>query len=297
MTAEIQSIKTAYIATCGKRRAVTEEKVAALAGSIKDIGLRTPITVRFVDGWVDPDGAVVDGQPVLVAGAHRLAAVKLLGWDQIDCYVFEGDSEIDARLWEIAENLCRAELTKLEEAEQIAEWVRLTEQKQQMERERQVAQLAPAVLQDGRRKGPQHNEGGIRAATRELKAGGNSISRRKAERAIKISESITPEAKKAAVDAGLDNNQSALLRVVSADDQVGEVKKIVAEKIGTLLASTPKSDRAMRIYLNHLRKLTHQECAAEITAAMDYLGIAPRVYGILKARYGLGANSDKQVNA
>lgn len=41
----------------------------------------------------------------------------------------------DARLWEIAENLHRAELTVQERAEHIAEWVRLTGEK--------VAQLAP----------------------------------------------------------------------------------------------------------------------------------------------------------
>lgn len=278
MIAEVQSIKTAYIATSGKRRAVNEDKVVALAESIKDIGLRTPITVRFVDGWIDPDGAVVDGQPVLVAGAHRLAAVKSLGWDHIDCYVFEDDSEIDARLWEIAENLCRAELTKLEESEQIAEWIRLTEQKQAA---LIASQAEPKEKTESNPKGAGRQEGGISAATRELKAGGKDVSRRKAERAITISESITPEAKEAAVEAGLDDNQSALLRVAQAEDQVEEVKKIVAEKAAP---KVPKADKAMQTYMKHLRKLTIQESVAEIVHLMDTLGVTSKVSAILAAR-------------
>ena len=38
------------------------------------------------------------------------------------------------RLWEISENLDRAELSALERAEQIAEWVRLTEGRRAEER-------------------------------------------------------------------------------------------------------------------------------------------------------------------
>jgi hypothetical protein len=36
----------------------------------------------------------------------------------------ETGSELDARLWKIAENLDRAELTVLERSEHVAEWVR-----------------------------------------------------------------------------------------------------------------------------------------------------------------------------
>jgi hypothetical protein len=36
-------------------------------------------------------------------------------------------AEIDARLWEIAENLHVAELTELERAEHVTEWIRLAE--------------------------------------------------------------------------------------------------------------------------------------------------------------------------
>jgi len=120
--------------------------------------------------------------------------------------------EREARLWEIAENLHRAELTAQERADHIAEWVRLTEAK--------VAQLAPPAG------GLQPKEQGIRKATREI-----GIDRTEAQRAIKIA-AIAPEAKQAARDAGLDDDQSALLTIARAPmaEQVAAVRDIVERK-------------------------------------------------------------------
>jgi hypothetical protein len=80
------------------------------------------------------------------------------------------------RLWEIAENLHRSELTVLERSEHIAEWVRLTENKGA-----QVAQVSA--------KGGRGIEGGLSAATREL-----GIDRTEAQRSAKI-DSLTAEVK------------------------------------------------------------------------------------------------------
>ena len=49
------------------------------------------------------------------------------GMDEIPV-VAETGSEFEARLWEIAENLHRAELTTLERAEHISQWIRLRNQ-------------------------------------------------------------------------------------------------------------------------------------------------------------------------
>ena len=49
----------------------------------------------------------------LVVGRHRLDAVHKLGHATIKAVLARGDSS-DADLWEIDENLIRAELTKLE---------------------------------------------------------------------------------------------------------------------------------------------------------------------------------------
>ncbi|MBP0445008.1 hypothetical protein J8J14_09470 [Roseomonas sp. SSH11] len=99
--------------------------------------------------------------------------------------VAEG-TETDFRLWEIAENLHRAELTVQERSDHIAEWVRLTAEK--------VAQVGPPTG------GAQPGEQGIRKAAKDL-----GVKRQEAQRAVKIA-SIAPEAKDAAREAGLDGS-------------------------------------------------------------------------------------------
>lgn len=187
--------------TVGARmRALDERKVESLADSIAKIGLQHPIHV-----WAPDDKSVH-----LVAGLHRFTAAQRLGLDEIDC-VFVNLDEIDRRRWEIAENLHRSELTVQERADHIAEWVRLTDEKV-------LAQVEPKP-KNGR------PEGGVRAAAREI-----GVDRNKAQRAVKIA-GIAPEAKEAAKQAGLDDNQSALLKVArerTPAAQVAKVQQIVA---------------------------------------------------------------------
>lgn len=97
------------IETGSRLRAVDPAKVNGIKASIAEIGLRTPITVsasRDGDQW----------HFRLVAGAHRLEAVKQSGEEYIEAYVMEGDED-DAALWEIDENFARAELTDAQRAE------------------------------------------------------------------------------------------------------------------------------------------------------------------------------------
>jgi ParB-like chromosome segregation protein Spo0J len=199
----------------GKRfRQIDLEWVNALAQSISTVGLRTPITVRILPEILGADGVALQDVPVLVAGLHRLEAVKLLGWEDIDAFVVAGDDK-DARLWEIAENLHRKDLTAQERAEQVAEWVKLTEDKAK-------AQVAPSEKQHT---GGRPNQG-INEAVRDL-----GIERTEAQRSMKIA-SMGPEAKEAARQHGLDDNQSALLAVAKAppDQQVAKVQEIADQK-------------------------------------------------------------------
>jgi len=77
------------------RRSVDHGKVSALAESIKILGLLNPITV--------------DKEGTLVAGAHRLEAHKLLGFDVIECVVLDCDT-LRSELVELDENLVRNDL-------------------------------------------------------------------------------------------------------------------------------------------------------------------------------------------
>lgn len=110
-----------------RHRALSDDAVTRLAASMKDIGLCQPISVRIVDEMM-LDGHLTAGVPVLVAGRHRLAAAKSLGWSHIDCIEVE-DDDIAAELWEIAENLHRLDLTKEQRDAHIRRYADLLEAK------------------------------------------------------------------------------------------------------------------------------------------------------------------------
>lgn len=201
-TANPEPTDVDLITVPSRHRALDKETVERLAKSIAEIGLHTPITVHSVN-----DGERLD----LVAGHHRLAAVKKLGWPKIPCFVIEGD-ELEAQMWEIAENLHRAELTALERDQHVARWLELSEA-------RVSAQVGPKS-----KKG--RPQGGVRAAAREI-----GVSRQDAGRAVKVA-SLTPEAKEAARETGLDDNRSALLQAAAkpAKEQVTYLQDFAERK-------------------------------------------------------------------
>ena len=212
---QVEQVDVDLIDVVKRQRPIDNETVANLAESIRAIGLRTPITVRYFADRSSNDGLSEDSY-VLVAGAHRLAAVKSLGWEKIDCIVV-GDDAIDAELWEIAENLHRAELTVLERDTQVARWIELRTAKQiEADNASQVA------THKHKKRGQQ--PGGVNAASREL-----GISKDDAHRATKVA-SLSDEAKQAARDAGIDNNRSALLDVAKETTPEAQVAKVAALK-------------------------------------------------------------------
>lgn len=125
-----------------RHRALSDDAVQRLARSMADIGLKQPISIRIADEMVI-DGEVVCGVPVLVAGAHRLAAAKSLGWEKIDCIEVE-DDPISAELWEIAENLHRCDLSKEQRDAHIRRYAELLE-KRRAEVNRIVPQNAEQI--------------------------------------------------------------------------------------------------------------------------------------------------------
>jgi hypothetical protein len=144
----------------------------------------------------------------------------------------------------ISENLHRNELNALQRAEQVSEWVRLTEEKAA-----QVAQVSSATAQPEKvaqvapgYAGGRGNTGGIRAAAPDL-----GIDRDEVRRSVQI-DSLTPAAKEAAREAGPDRNQSALLKVASYADEdqvaaVSDLAKARAKKALAPRAAAPVSPR------------------------------------------------------
>ena len=185
------------------RRDIVAGSVKSLADSINKVGLRHPITVQKKGD-----------RYILVAGRHRIEAYKKLGLDHIPATIVTMTNG-DARLWEIAENLHRTELSKLERDDNIAKWIRITEG---------VSRQVDAKPQGGR------PEGGVRAAARGL-----GIDEVDARRAVKVA-ALAAEAKEAARDAGLENNRSVLLSAAKEKTpaaQVNVIKGIAAAKHDT----------------------------------------------------------------
>lgn len=128
---DIERIGVDAIRIAPGRRPVDPERVATLAESIRKIGLQTPVTV-----WMDDNDV-----PHLVAGAHRVAACKLLDID-VDAFVTTAN-EIDRELWEIAENLYRVDLTKEQRDQQIRRYAELLKEREAISRQN-VAKIEPS---------------------------------------------------------------------------------------------------------------------------------------------------------
>ncbi len=189
-------------------RELDMDVVAQIAESITMFGLQAPICV-----------VSDDKEFRIISGRHRLAAVRSLGREQIEALVYRGLSDIEIRLAEIVENLHRAELTVIQRADQVTEYVKLV-------KERQKEGVAQLGQRPSNVKGASGREAGDSAAAREL-----GMSRQEIQRADKIA-SIAPEGRAAAIEAGLGDNQTALIEIAAApkEQQQAVISEIVAKK-------------------------------------------------------------------
>lgn len=117
---EIKQISLADIHVPERLRSVDDAHVAAISKSIELHGLLHPITVRFT-----PNG---ERKCALVAGAHRLKAVAILGEEAIDAIVIKADA-LGAQIIEIEENLWRNDLSALDRATFVQTYRDLWEQR------------------------------------------------------------------------------------------------------------------------------------------------------------------------
>ena len=107
-------------------RQVRPERVAQLAESIAKLGLQSPISVAHGVATRSDGGS--DASFRLVAGLHRLEACKSLGLVEIEASIVQMDDD-ERLLWEIDENLCRADLTELERGEHLLKRKEIYERK------------------------------------------------------------------------------------------------------------------------------------------------------------------------
>jgi len=182
-------------------RKTTKGKVTELVASIETIGLKTPITVR---------PAKEAGKYLLVAGRHRIEAYRKLRRGEIEAEVLsateaERDDQIEAQLWEHAENLHRSELSVAQRLVAQGRWLKLRAEK--IKRQEQAGNYRPedGKSQDNYVRRGRPTKTHIEAAAREM-----GIASKTARRAVFIADNLTPSAIKAAEGLGLENSQAAL---------------------------------------------------------------------------------------
>ena len=174
-----------------RHRKVDSKKVEQLAKSIDQSGLINPI--------------IIAGD-VLVAGAHRLAAFKLLGRDVITFANMGNIEDSDTcELIEIDENLFRNELSESERSEHLARRIELISKRnlpEQIEKVTKAKVKRREVAQDSPKVGAKVGQAAERAAIAEAK---KEVAAIMGVNPKKISEAISNH--NAVTNADLDRNK------------------------------------------------------------------------------------------
>ena len=116
MKIENLPVSKIYPRSSAGNRAINEGKVAQLANSIQEVGLRHPISVTAAQRLIS---GVLSDVWEIIAGHHRYAAVVSLGEETIPAEVLTLDA-LRLELTTIDENLMRSGLSPAEEAWQVA---------------------------------------------------------------------------------------------------------------------------------------------------------------------------------
>lgn len=185
----LNRIPVGEIDDTGRLRPVDPAYVAMLAENLaQTLKLRQPIEVRRLK----------KGGYRLIAGAHRLAAVKAMGWPEIDAFVYEA-TDAEARLAEIDENLVRHELNPLDRAVFLAERKAIYE-----------------ALHPETKKGAQGGRGGQRNESETISFSKDTAERvgltaRTVQLAVMIATKLAPDVKAAVAGTWIARHQGELL--------------------------------------------------------------------------------------
>lgn len=188
------------------RRQVSD--ISELTASILTLGLLNPITVA-------PDEE--PSRYRLVAGGHRLAAVRRLGWEKVPANVLTL-SGLEAELAMIDENLLRNELNCLERSEQMG-------------RRKEIEEALEQVRKHGgdrKNKAKSNGQNDHLISFADKTAQQLGVSARTVRREVQIAERIAPDVKDVLRETPVADSKTELLELAR---QKPEVQRRVAERI------------------------------------------------------------------
>lgn len=246
-----KTILIANIDDTNRLRPVDMAHAELIAASIEQKGLIQPIVVR-------PMFPLADDQKnfTLVVGAHRLAGMRILGWQELivgETVIIRESDEFSAKIDEIDENIARHDLNVLDRAIFMAERKRLYEErnatlghggnrkdvkfKEKIKRQSLPLDFSPRFTAD--------------AANR------TGFSERSVRLAVQLAKALDPEAIAAIRGTMLENNQIELLalsklppeqqRAVAGFIKAGTARNVLHGKWAAKIEKEPRNDPQARV--------------------------------------------------
>lgn len=202
------------------RRRLDQSKVEELAKSIDQIGLLNPITTTT--------------DLVLIAGAHRIAACKSLGWTKIEVNMLAMGDDLIYELAEIDENLCRNELTVSKRSRAY------------LQRKKIYLKLHPETGHGGDRKARKQEPKSGSCSPPSFVADtaaktGKSPSAIK--EAVKLAEDVAHEVDAVIASTPVEDNASALKRIAAAGPEPEKQVEAAKREVEKAAAPKPKKQR------------------------------------------------------
>ena len=270
------------------RRGVLDNDVEELALSILDVGLLNPITLT--------------GDYTLIAGLHRLEAVKLLGWTEVECSITDLEG-LSAELAKLDENFARTNLSPLEMGD-------LLKRRKDIYEELYPETKAGTAQAIGMNKAKGNNVSCNLQSTRksfiEDTAGVTGSHPSTIARHIKVASELAPEAKEILRGAKKPVSSSTLKKIskLAPDQQKEASSLLVSGEIRTIdeyTAKQPAAESNKEAAANHqaesvpAENLSQEQIAVIMGMAYFADGINGHVRGFLRQEETFAALSREHI--
>lgn len=269
----IERVSLALLRDSAQSRDLVQANVDMLRASIEQVGLIQPIRVR-------PAGVIVRGLGEqgfqIVAGHHRVAAARALGWTEIDAIVDTAE-HLQAELIEIDENLCRAELTASQRASAIKRrrqiWGALHPE------EIQVGKVCPPESATGYKQ-PPPQEKGFAASTAAVSGESKRAINQHLARADALGDDLE-RIKGTSLDKGVELDALAKLPETDRKDLIAraEAGEEVSARKTTAVKRESLEDQLCSVIneaVERILAVVHADSIAEFADAVNDMPEAPR---------------------